>query len=77
MIRIGRYEFGIAPLSMVVVFIVLSVSAVAAAFDQARPEYPVSLSGLVVINEGMALLATLVYGISVHFVMALIERLKK
>ena len=48
---------------MIIVFIVLSVCAVVAAFHQARPEYPMRLSGLIIINEGMALLATLVYGI--------------
>ena len=77
MIQIGRYKLGFAPVSMIVVFIVLSVCAVVAAFHQAKPEYPMPLSGLIVINEGMALLATLVYGIFVHFAIALINRLKK
>lgn len=77
MIQIGRYKLGVAPLSMIIVFIVLSVCVVVAAFHQAKPEYPMPLSGLIVINEGMALLATLVYGIFVHFAIALIQRLKK
>lgn len=77
MIQIGRYKFGVGPVSMIIVFIVLSVCAVVAAFHQAKPEYPMPLSGLIIINEGMALLATLVYGIFVHFAVALINRLKK
>lgn len=76
MIQIGRYKLGIAPVSMIIVFIVLSVCAVVAAFRQAKPEDPMPLSGLIIINEGMALLATLVYGIFVHFAVALINRLK-
>lgn len=77
MIQIGRYKLGVAPASMIIVFIVLSVCAVIAALHQARPEYPMPLSGLIIINEGMALLATLVYGIFVHFTIALVNRLKK
>lgn len=77
MIQIGRYKLGFAQVSMIVVFIVLSVCAVVAAFQQAKPEYPMPLSGLIVINEGMALLATLVYGIFLHFAIELINRLKK
>ena len=77
MIQIGRYKFGFAPVSMIIVFIVWSVCAVVAAFHQATPEYPMPLSGLIVINEGMALMATLVYGIFVHFAIAFIDRLKK
>ena len=77
MIQIGRYKLGVAPVSMIIVFIVLSMCAVITAFHQAKPEYPMPLSGLIMINEGMALLATLVYGIFVHFGIALIHRLKK
>ncbi len=77
MIQIGRYKLGVAPVSMIIVFIVLSMCAVITAFHQAKPEYPMPLSGLIMINEGMALLATLVYGIFVHFAIALIHRLKK
>lgn len=76
MIQIGRYKLGFAPLSMIVVFIVLSVCAVVAAFHQARPESPMSLSVLILINEGRALLATLVYGIFAHFALAIINRMK-
>lgn len=68
---------GVAPVSMIIVFIVLSMCAVITAFHQAKPEYPMPLSGLIMINEGMALLATLVYGIFVHFAIALIHILKK
>lgn len=77
MIQIGRYKLGVAPVSMIIVFIVLSMCAVITAFHQAKPEDPMPLSGLIMINEGMALLATLVYGIFVHFAIALIHRMKK
>lgn len=77
MIQIGRYRLGFAPLSMIVVFIVLSVCAVIVAFQQARPEWPMPLSNLIIINEGMALLATLVYGIFVHFAISIINKLRK
>ncbi|MBO4994593.1 MAG: hypothetical protein J6C78_01345 [Muribaculaceae bacterium] len=52
MIQIGRFRFGFAPASMVVVFVALSVCAVVAAFNQARPEWPVPLSYLILVNEG-------------------------
>ncbi len=77
MIQIGRFKLGIAPLSMIVVFIVLSVCAIVAAFQQAKPEWPMPLSHIIIINEGLALLATLVYGIFVHFAIAIINRLRK
>ncbi|WP_289749666.1 hypothetical protein [Muribaculum intestinale] len=77
MIKIGVYKLGLAPLSMIIVFIVLSVCAIAAAFQHTRPESPMPLSDLILINEGMALLATLVYGIFFHFAIAIINRLKK
>lgn len=72
MIQIGRYKLGFAPLSMIIVFIVLSVCAILAAFRQTRPEWPMPLSYHIIINESMALLATLAYGIFVHFVIAII-----
>lgn len=62
---------------MIIVFIVLSVCAVVAALHQVKPEYPMPLFGLIIVNEGMALLATLLYGISLHFAIELINRLKK
>lgn len=77
MIQVGRYKLGFAPLSMIVVFIVLSVCAIVAAFQQARPEFPMPLAYTIMINEGMALLATFVYGIFVHFAIAIIKRLRK
>ncbi|MBJ2193394.1 MAG: hypothetical protein JFT09_08690, partial [Muribaculaceae bacterium] len=77
MIQIGRYKLGFAPLSMIVVFIVLSVCAIIAAFQQARPEWSMPLSHIIIINEGLALLTTLVYGIFAHFVIAIINRLRK
>ena len=77
MIQIGKYKLGFAPLSMIVVFIVLSVCAIVAVFHQARPEHSMPLSYNIIINEGMALSATLVYGIFAHFAIAIIRRLKK
>lgn len=68
MIQIGRYKLGFASLSMIVVFIVLSICATVAAFQQARPECPMPLSHIILINEGMALLTTLIYGIFPVFV---------
>lgn len=75
MIQIGRYKFGIAPVSMIVVFIVLSICAIVAAFHQARPECTMSLGDLILINEGMALLATLVYGIITHLVIVIVNKI--
>lgn len=77
MIQVGKYKIGLAPLSMIVVFIVLSVCAVITAFQQARPEWPMPLYSLIIINECMALLATLVYGIFAHFAIAIINKLRK
>ena len=71
MIRIGKFELGFAPLSMMAVFIILSVVAVLSAVRQARPEWPMPLSSLIIINEIMALIATLVYGILLHLTIAL------
>ena len=68
---------GFVPLSMIVVFIVLSVCAIVAAFHQARPEWPMPLSYIIIINVGMALLATLVYGIFAHFAIVIINKLRK
>lgn len=77
MIQIGKYRLGIAPLSMIVVFIVLSVCAVTAAFRQSRPEWPMPLHLNILINESLALLVTLAYGIIVHFIIAIIDRRRK
>lgn len=76
MIQIGKYRFGFSAASTAVVFIVLSVCAMAAALRQARPEWPMPLHQILLINEGMALSATLVYGIIVHFVLAIINRIR-
>lgn len=61
---------------MIVVFVVLSVCAVVAACAQDRPEYPVPLADRIVVNELMALFATLAYGIVSHFALALIDRFR-
>lgn len=77
MFSLGKYKFGYAPLSMMIVFVVLSITAILSALNQAKPEYPMPLSGIIVINEGLALLATLVYGIILHLALSLIRRFKK
>ncbi len=76
MIRIGRYKFGIAPVSMIVVFSILSVCAIVASLQQCRPEWPMPLGDLILINEGLALLFTLVYGIILHLSIVIIERIQ-
>lgn len=77
MIQIGRFRFGFAVASTVAVFVVLTVCAIVAAFHQSRPESPMPLSALLIINEGMGLLATLIYGIFAHFILAIIEKFRK
>ena len=77
MIRIGRFEFGFAPLSMVILFIILSIFAVLSAIHQARPEWPMPLASLVMINESVALVATLVYGILLHLIMTFMSWIKE
>lgn len=77
MIQVGRYRLGIAPISMIFVFIVLSVCAIVCAFRQARPEWSMPLSTLIIINESIALIITLIYGIFVHFAQIIIKRLRK
>lgn len=77
MIQIGRYKFGFAPLSMIAVFIVLTACAIVAAITHDNPYSPLPLSARILINEGMALLTTLVDGIFAHFAIIIINRLKK
>lgn len=76
MIQIGKYRLGFAPVSMIIVFVILSVCAIISAVRQARPEWPMPLWQIILINEGMALLVTLVYGILVHFAIVLIDKFK-
>lgn len=76
-LRVGRYRLGFAPVSMIVLFIVLSVSAVIISIRQSDPEWSMPLGYLLVINEGFALLATLVYGILVHLFQVICGKLKK
>lgn len=77
MIQIGQYKFGFAPLSMIAVFIVLTACAVVASVTRDNLYSPLPLSVRMLINEGMALMATLVYGIFAHFAIIIINRLKK
>ncbi|WP_280120690.1 hypothetical protein [Sangeribacter muris] len=72
MIQIGRYKFGIAPLSMIIVFILLSVCTIVMALHHARLEWPMPLRDLIFINEGLALLVTLVSGIILHLAIIII-----
>lgn len=76
-IQIGKYKLGAAPLSMIALFIALSVCAIASALSLSCPECSMPLSYAVIINEGMALLATLVYGIFAHFALTIINRIRK
>ncbi len=76
MIQIGKYRFGFAPVSMVIVFIVLSAGAVIAAVRQARPELPMPLAQLILVNEMLALIVTLIYGILTHLAFTLIDRFR-
>ena len=66
-------KFGWPQLSMVIVFIAMSSIAVGAAVHQARPEWPIPLYQLILINEGFALMATLVYGIILHLTLTIIK----
>lgn len=76
MIQIGKYRFGFAPVSMFIVFIVLSAGAVITAVHQSRPEWPMPLSQLILVNETLALIVTLIYGILTHIAFAIIDRFK-
>lgn len=75
MVQIGRYKIGAAQISMAIVFIVSSICAIVVSFNQMRPEWPMPLSSLILINESLALLVTLLYGIVAHLVLVLIKRL--
>lgn len=77
MIRIGQLKFGIAALSTLILLVVLSVCAIFVSFSQARPESPMPLGQLLMINEGFALLVTLLYGIFIHVTLYIINRFRK
>lgn len=66
-------KFGWPQLSMVIVFIAMSAIAVGAPVHQARPEWPIPFYQLILINEGFALMATLVYGIILHLTLTIIK----
>lgn len=76
MIQIGRYKFGFAVASTIVVFVVLSICALVAAIQQSRPEWPMPLARIVILNESMAIIATLLYGIFAHVIVTLINKKK-
>ncbi len=73
-IRIGRFDLGASQISMVIVFITLSVCAVIAAFHQYRSEWSMPLHYIIFLNETLALAATLCFGILLHFILALKSR---
>lgn len=77
MIQIGRYRLGFAPFSMIIVFIVLTICAVVTASGQYRPEWSMPFLYLLLIYEGMALIATLIYGIFAHIITTAIDRHRK
>ena len=77
MIRVGKYSLGFPQASMIAVFIALSVCAVVASLQQSRPEWPMPFWQILLVNEGMALLATLIYGIFAHFITAIISHRRK
>ncbi|MDE7025417.1 MAG: hypothetical protein K2O88_06020 [Paramuribaculum sp.] len=77
MIQIGKYRFGFAPVSMFVVFIVLSICAVLSAFYVAADnEDTLLLCQRILENECIALVVTLMYGVFAHFVLAFIDKIK-
>ena len=67
MIRIGKFNIGSTAFSVGVVFVVMSICAIATAIIQYRPEYSMPLSYSLIMNEGLALAATMIYGIILHF----------
>lgn len=76
MIKIGKYKIGFAPLSMLAVFVVLSIFAVFSSFSQAKQEWPMPVSGILIVNEILVLIATLVYGILLHLTLSFVSWLK-
>lgn len=76
MIRIGNIRLGFAVLSTIAVFVSLSACAIIAAVKQENPDFHVPLSKMILFYERIALLATLVYGICVHFALVIIDRIK-
>ncbi len=74
MIRIGRYQLSSAAASIFVALILFSGIAIISAVSQARPEYPLPLSHAIIINEGIALLCTLIYGVVLHVLVSTFRR---
>lgn len=74
-LRIGRFRLGFAPLSMISVFIILTVIAIISAFRQVSPECPMPLSGYIFVNESLALAGTLVCGVALHFIQVIISKI--
>lgn len=74
MIKIGRYNMGWGPFSMIIIFIVLTACAVVSAVQQSRAEWPVPFRDIIMINETMALFATLIYGIIIHLIINIFKK---
>lgn len=69
-----KRKFGWPQLSMIVVFVMLSAIAIGAAVHQTRPEWPMPLYQLILLYEGFALMATLVYGIILHLLLTILKK---
>lgn len=76
-IRIGRFSIGLAPVTVIIVFFVLSIVAIISAYRQYRPEWSLPMSYLIIINEGIALLGTLLYGIFIHFIVEVVNDIRR
>lgn len=77
MIQIGQYKFGFVFFSTIVVFITLSVCAILAAHQSVRPEWPMPLSGVVAVNECLAIAAALVYAVFAYMISIIINKLRQ
>lgn len=75
MIQIGKYRLSLGAASIFTVFIVLSTCAVIAAIRHADPENSLPLYWHIMINETIALLITLTYGITLHITTSIVNRL--
>ena len=76
-VQIGRLKIGFLPLSMLILFIVMTAGSIYAATEaSSQPENSVSFVGAWIGYEIWALLITLIYGILCHFVIAFINRTK-
>lgn len=76
-VQIGRFKIGFLPLSMLILFIVMTAGSLYAANEMSsQPENSMSFVGVWVGYEIWTLLITPIYGILGHFVIAFINRAK-